>query len=324
MGLLPEQHPEPLVRWGSPLGPLTAYLFPGQGSQHVGMGRALCDGSPSAREVFAQADSVLGFALSTLCFEGPVDEQNATVNTQPAVLTTSIAALRALEDTRAPGPAFVAGHSMGEFGALVCAGAISFPDALRLVRERGRLMERAGERNPGRMVAVIGLDLDRIEEICEIARAHSGQHVGIANDNCPGQVVISGAIQAVEAATDLALETGARRVMPLAVSIPAHTPLMAEAASEFATLLDAVDFLPPQVRFVANATARPVEDPEELRRALQRQLTSAVLWADTMRFMIDNGITEVVEVGPGTVLSGLSRRIDESIGRRNTGQFLGL
>jgi [acyl-carrier-protein] S-malonyltransferase len=306
------------------LGPLTAYLFPGQGSQYVGMGRALYDGSPSAREVFAQADRILGFSLSELCFEGPVDEQNATVNTQPAILATSVAALRALEGMNVPLPSFVAGHSMGEFSALVCAGALSFAHALKLVRERGRLMQRAGERHPGRMAAVIGLGHDQVEDTCQVAKTRSGQYVGIANDNCPGQIVISGASQAVTVAADLARGAGAKRVVPLAVSIAAHTPLMAEAASDFAALLDAAEFRAPAIPFVANATARPVKSLDELRRALREQLTSPVLWADSIRYMIDKGITDVVEVGPGTVLSGLARRIDRSIGRGNAEQLLGL
>ncbi len=229
-----------------------AYLFPGQGSQYVGMGRDLCDASSVARAVFAQADSILGFALSQLCFDGPAEALNDTLNTQPAILATSMAALRVLEERGLEehgmdGPAYVAGHSMGEFSALVAAGSLSFEDGLRLVRERGRLMKQAGERSPGGMAAVLGLERGQVEVICAAVREQtsagsvesSGEYVGIANDNCPGQLVISGTVDALERALELAEQRGARRVIRLAVSIAAHSPLMAEAATEFRRLLDA-------------------------------------------------------------------------------------
>ncbi len=304
------------------MAPLTAYLFPGQGSQYVGMGRALCDRSPSARQVFAQADSILGVALSDLCFNGPASELNDTINTQPAILATSVAALRALAEGWDESPSFVAGHSMGEFSALVAAGALSLEDALRLVRERGRLMKQAGERQPGGMAALIGLDRDTVEAICETAHRQSGQYVGIANDNCPGQLVISGAVTALALATELAREKGAKRVIRLAVSIAAHSPLMEESADLFRQELNTAPFRPPDCSFVANATARPVIEPDSIREALGRQLTSPVLWTQSIGWMIEKGMTRAVEVGPGSVLAGLVRRIDRGVERTNVEEML--
>jgi [acyl-carrier-protein] S-malonyltransferase len=303
---------------------LTAYLFPGQGSQYVGMGRALWENYSSAREVFAQADHILGFALSRLCSEGPADDLNATVNTQPALLATSVAALRALDDTGRAAPSFVAGHSLGEFSALVCAGALPFASALRLVRERGRLMHEAGRQRPGGMAAVIGLSTQRVTEICDAVRARTGEHVGLANDNCPGQVVISGTHGALRSVSELARQGGARRVIGLAVSVAAHSPLMEEAATEFGMLLDRAEFRTPSVQFIANATARPVSNPDGIRDALRRQLTSPVLWHDSMRRLFEGGVRSITEVGPGSVLAGLARRIDGSVDRTTSEQELGL
>ncbi len=301
---------------------LCAYLFPGQGSQYVGMGRDLCDASSVARTVFAQADSILGIILSRLCFDGPPELLNDTVNTQPAILATSVATLRVLEEHGMEGPAYVAGHSMGEFSALVAAGALSFEDGLHLVRERGRLMKQAGERNPGGMAAVLGLEREQLEAICAAVREQSGEYVGIANDNCPGQLVISGALVPLERAMKLAKERGARRVIRLAVSIAAHSPLMTEAATEFRHLLDATPFLEPAVPIVANATARPLTGPDGIRDALGRQLTSPVRWTESVRWMIGQGVTRFVEVGPKEVLTGLLRRIDQTVERASTEELL--
>jgi [acyl-carrier-protein] S-malonyltransferase len=292
------------------------------------MGRDLCANFPAARAVFDQADRILDVDLSRLCFEGPAELLNDTANTQPAVLTTSIAALRVLEeraDRQHPGmnrPAYVAGHSMGEFSALVAAGGLSFEDGLRVVRERGRLMKLAGNHSPGGMAAVLGLEIDRLERICTAAREQSGEYVGIANDNCPGQLVISGALAPLAQAMELAQEQGAKRVVRLAVSIAAHSPLMARTAAEFRRFLDAVPFRDPIVPPVLNATARPLTDLDAIRDALGRQLTSPLRWTDSVRWMIGQGITRFIEVGPKEVLTGLLRRTDRTVERLTTAQAI--
>ena len=301
---------------------MIAYLFPGQGSQHVGMGRHLHATSPSARDVFAEADSILGIGLSRLCFDGPPDELNDTLNAQPAILATSVAALRVLEERGAETPAYVAGHSMGEFSALVAAGALTFENALRLVRERGRVMKQAGDRSPGGMAAVIGLDRGRLEGVCTTAVEESGEYVGIANDNCPGQFVISGALASLERAMALAKEQGAKRIVRLAVSIAAHSPLMAKAAAEFRRILDATPFSKPAVPFVANTAARSISDPDAICQALGQQLTSPVRWTESVRWMIEQGVTDFAEIGPKDVLTSLLRRIDQTVKRSSTWMLL--
>jgi [acyl-carrier-protein] S-malonyltransferase len=292
---------------------LLAYLFPGQGSQYVGMGRAFYTSYASARQVFDQADGILGIPITRFCLEGPAEALNDTVNTQPAVLATSVALLRVLQEQTEEEPAYVAGHSVGEFSALVAAGALSFPDGLHLVRERGCLMKEAGERSPGGMAAVLGLEREALEEVCATVSADSGGYVGVANDNCPGQLVISGTCAALEQAMALARTSGAKRVVPLAVSIAAHSPLMADAARQFRRSLDATPFAEPSIPVVCNATARTVTDPDGLREALAQQLTSPVRWTESVRWMVEQQVERFIEVGPKHVLSGLGRRIDRTI-----------
>ncbi len=286
------------------------------------MGRDLYDAFPTARAVFEQANHILGIGLSQLCFDGPADALNDTWNTQPAILVTSVAALRALEERGMERPAYVAGHSMGEFSALVAAGAISFEDGLKLVRERGRLMKQADERSPGGMAAILALKRETVDAICSTVQEQSGEYVGVANDNCPGQVVISGATSALEQAMELAKEQGAKRAKRLAISIAAHSPLMAEAAADFKRALDETPFREPGIPLVANATASPLTDPDEIRDALERQLTSPVRWTESMQWMIAQGVTRFVEVGPKKVLTGLVKRINRKVERLNTEKVL--
>jgi [acyl-carrier-protein] S-malonyltransferase len=217
---------------------------------------------------------------------------------------------------------YVAGHSMGEFTALVASGALSFEEALRLVRERGRLMKRSGEQNPGSMAAVLGLEREALEQVCSAARQETGSYVGVANDNCPGQIVISGAADAMERATALAKARGAKRAIRLPVSIAAHSPLMAEAAASFKERLRAAPLQEPHILIVANATARPLTDPTAIRDALGRQLTSPVRWAESVEWMIAEGVDRFVEVGPKKVLAGLLRRIDRSVEKVSTDDLL--
>ena len=300
---------------------MNAYIFPGQGSQYVGMGSQLYASYRPARTVFEQADRILGFALSRLCFHGPSEALNDTQNTQPAILAASIAALRAL-DGQEDGPDYVAGHSMGEFSALVASGALSFEDGLTLVRERGRLMKEAGNRRPGGMVAILGLGRQQLEGICASVVAGAKEYVGIANDNCPGQIVISGSLEPLGRAMALAKKHGARRVIRLTVSIAAHSPLMDEAAAKFRHLLDATPLREPIVPFVANTTAQPTADPDAIRHALGEQLTSPVRWTESVCWMIGQGVNRFVEVGPKDVLTGLMRRIDHAVERVTTAQVL--
>jgi len=291
-----------------------AFVFPGQGSQYVGMGRDLYEAYPEARAIFDQADEILGFPLSELCFEGPAEKLNDTINTQPAIFTMSVACLRALNPSLSLDPLFVAGHSLGEYTALVAAGALTFADGLKLVRERGRLMKEAGKKNPGGMAAIIGLDARTVERICQEA---SG--VQIANYNSPGQIVISGHREALEQAMGLARERGAKRVIPLAVSIAAHSPLMRPAAQEFRRAVEATALRRARIPVVANVTAEPTTEPEEIREALVRQLTSPVRWVESVERMIEGGVDTFVEIGPKSVLTGLIRRIDKGVRRMNVG-----
>jgi [acyl-carrier-protein] S-malonyltransferase len=297
----------------------TAFLFPGQGSQYVGMGQDLYKAHPEARATFDQADKVLGFALSDLCFNGPEETLNDTVNTQPAIFVTSIALLRALEGKKLQGPGFVAGHSLGEYSALFAAGAMDFAAGLRLVRERGRLMKEAGERSPGGMAAVLGLETEVVDQVCRQAREEAGGVIQVANYNSPGQIVISGDFQARDVAVELAKAEGAKKVVTLAVSIAAHSPLMACIADEFRRAVEAVEFRMPMVPVVANVNAAPLESVEAIREELVQQLTSPVRWVESVQYMIGQGVAEFVEVGPKDVLTKLMRRIDKSVQAMSVG-----
>ena len=294
---------------------ITAFLFPGQGSQKVGMGKALAAVYLEARAVFEEGDETLGFAISKLCWEGPETELNDTVNTQPALMVHSVAALRVFQKLN-PGfkPAFVAGHSMGELSALVAAEALAYPSALRLVRKRGELMKRAGQQNPGGMAAIMGLDIATLDAAC--AQASSGDEVvQVANDNCPGQVVISGHKAAVERAIEIAKASGAKRALPLAVSIAAHSPLMASAQEEFFHAVVLAPIKDAKIPLVGNVDAKPITDEVDLGADLQGQLTSRVRWTDSIRAMRQAGVTTFLELGSGNVLSGLLKRIDaEAVG----------
>lgn len=293
-----------------------AFVFPGQGSQFAGMGRSLHDNSDGARRVFQQADEILGFPLSSLCFNGPENELEDTVNAQPAILATSIAFLEALREQwgrQGAGiePAYVAGHSLGEFSALVAAGVLDFADALRLVRERGKLMKEAGETQPGGMAAVIGLAPETLDEVC--AEAGSVGTVVVANDNCPGQVVISGESAALERAMILARERRAKRVIRLEVSIASHSPLMEHAAQKFADVVDLVTLRDPRLPVVGNVSAEGLLTAAEVRQEISEQIIRPVRWTDSVQWMADAGVETFLEIGPGKVLSGLIRRIRSKV-----------
>ena len=306
--------------------PATAFLFPGQGSQEVGMGKALADLYPVARQTFAEADAILGFPLSQLCFEGPEAELTDTVNVQPALLAVCVAQLRVLQhefaqarptaqSTPATTPAiFVAGHSLGEYTALIAAGSISFADGLRLVRERGRLMKNAGQQQPGMMAAVLGLDEEKVSAICREASEQAGIAV-VANDNCPGQIVISGDKAGMEAAISALSAAGARKVVPLAVSVASHSPLMQPAVAELRAAIDATTIVSPVVPLIGNTTAQPITTADEIRAELAAQLTGSVRWTASMQFARAAGVVNFVEIGPSDVLSGLMKRIDRSAER---------
>lgn len=296
----------------------TAFLFPGQGSQQVGMGKELARRYAPAREVFAQADDILGFSLSRLCWDGPSERLDDTVNTQPALLTHSIAVLQVLR-TEFPQaqPALTAGHSMGEFSALVCAGSLDFPDALRLVRARGEAMKAAGARAPGGMAAVLGMETDHVAQACEQASQDSGEPVQLANDNCPGQLVISGSEAALARALELLRERGARRLVRLAVSIAAHSPLMASGQQQFNQALDAAPLRDPQIPILGNVSAQPLRTVGAIRDELRAQLTSRVRWTETIQAAAEAGITHYLELGSKDVLTRLTGRIDAALAARS-------
>ncbi|MGA3294841.1 MAG: ACP S-malonyltransferase [Candidatus Acidiferrales bacterium] len=287
-----------------------AFLFPGQASQYPGMGSDLAANFPESRAVFEEADSVLGFPISRLCFEGPEDTLKLTENTQPAILTVSVAAYRALEK-RGVTPDFVAGHSLGEYSALVAAGALAFSDAVRLARQRGRYMQEAVPAGEGAMAAILGLSPADVADICK--KAADGEVVSPANLNSPEQTVISGHAAAVKRAVEIASQSGAKRAVMLPVSAPFHCALMLPAQERFGPDLRATQVNGLRFPLITNVDAEAIESGDEAREALIRQVTLPVRWLDSVREMIDSGVKIFVEVGPGKVLSGLLRQIDRSV-----------
>ena len=293
----------------------TAFVFPGQGSQAVGMGKELAETYPIAKETFDHADSILDFVLSQLMWNGPAGELNETINTQPALYVHSIAAWRTFaileQDFK---PATVAGHSLGELSALTASGALSFSDGLRLVRTRGELMKRAGELNPGGMAAILGVDIPTLDKVCAEAST-TDEIVQVANDNCPGQVVISGNKTALERAITGAKAAGAKRGLALQVSIAAHSPLMASIQKEWNAAVDACAIEKPQIPVVGNVHAKPMLTADELRADIKAQMQSRVRWTESVQLMQVNGIQAYVEAGSGEVLLGMIKRIDPNAHR---------
>jgi len=287
-----------------------AFLFPGQASQYPGMGRNLAESFPESRAVFEQADAALGFSISQLCFEGSEEALRLTENTQPAMLTVSVAAYRALE-TRGLAPDLAAGHSLGEYSALVAAGALEFSDAVRLVHRRGRYMQEAVPAGAGAMAAIMGLSPSDVAEVCK--KAAAGEVVSAANLNSPEQIVISGSAGAVKRAVEIASQSGAKRAVMLPVSAPFHCALMQPAQQRLEPDLRATKFSALRFPLITNVDAEAVHTGDEARDALIRQVTQPVRWLDSMREMIDRGVNIFVEVGPGKVLSGLLRQIDRSV-----------
>ncbi len=288
-----------------------AHVFPGQGSQEVGMGKDVYESSETARRIFSDADEALGFSLAKLCFEGPAEELNLTCNAQPAILTASVAYWEACRDKglwkETGEPAFTAGHSMGEYTALVVAGVVDFREAVRLVWERGRAMHTAASKVPGGMAAILGLDEAAVLEICRKSGAQ------VSNVNCPGQVVISGTHRAIGKATRLAKERGVGKVIPLKVSGAFHSLLMEPALEELNRAIESTPFRDPEIPIIGNTTARPITSAEELREELRVQLTKCVQWQRSVEYMVNSGVATFVEVGPGRVLSGLIKRIDSNV-----------
>ena len=296
----------------------TAAIFPGQGSQVVGMGLDFAKRYQLAREIFAQADDILGFDLSRICWQGPVDELNQTIYTQPALYVSSVAIWRVLlELLPSMAPAWSAGHSLGELTAMTAANALSFEEGVRLVYARGRCMQQAGHENPGAMAAVLGLEIAQVADLCATVSRETGKTVVLANDNCPGQAVVSGEVEAVYRLIELAAKAGARRAVKLSVSVAAHSPLMSAALEDYLEAVQATSFSPPSIPVYGNVTVKPLTSADEIRKELGHQLTQSVRWTESIQAMIVAGAQTFIELGAGNVLTGLLRRIDRSRERIN-------
>lgn len=290
-----------------------AYIFPGQGSQAIGMGHALSEKYPLARRTFEEADDILGFSISNLAWKGPERDLTDTVNTQPAMLTSSVAVLRVLQLLYPNiNPVYVAGHSMGQISALVASGAMSFSTALNLARTRGEIMKEAGEQTPGKMAAILGLDIATVEMICAKA-GNEPEIVEIANDNCPGQVVISGSTRSIERAYEIAKQAGARRVRLLAVSIPAHSSMMTNARFYFRKAVKTALIKQPEIPIISNVNASLLTTVKQIRTELEAQFTNRVRWTESIEGMINNGVSTFLELGSKSVLTGLLKRINRSV-----------
>lgn len=290
----------------------TVFVFPGQGSQYVGMSKSFYDGFDAARAVFDTAGLAVGMDIAKLCFEGPAEALDRTENTQPALLTASIAALRVLQEKADIHPVFMAGHSLGEYTALVAAGALDFKEAVRLVHLRGRFMQQSVPAGTGKMCAIIGLDIEAVEAICDSASINSAVVVP-ANINTPAQIVISGHAAAVDIAANLAKERGAKRVVELQVSVPSHSPLMISAAERLAAELTKTPFGIAEVPVLSNVEVQPADHAVAMREILTRQLTSPVQWVGIVQKMKKEGVECIIEVGPGKILTGLNKRIEKEI-----------
>jgi [acyl-carrier-protein] S-malonyltransferase len=282
------------------------FVFPGQGSQSVGMGKAFCDAFPHLTQIYEEASAVLGYDIAALCFNGPAETLNLTEHTQPALLVSSVAALRALHPTTIT-PAAVAGHSLGEYTALVAAGGLTFRDAVAIVQKRGRYMSEAVPAGTGAVAALLGLAAEAVKEACR--EAASAGVVQAANFNSPGQVVIAGEKAAVERAIEIAKTKGCKKAVPLPVSVPVHTPLMQKAADRLAAALASIAWTDLRMPLINNAEAKPIVKAADIQASLVRQLPSSVLWEDSVKAMAAMGVKTFVEIGPGTVLTGLIRRI---------------